>query len=144
MKTLLFIMLSSISTLNGCSPQLSESQIKDEPAVTSLQKASRPLQTEQDLDALLAAIGDSRYVLLGEASHGTAEFYQWRAAITRRLIKEKGFTLVTVEGDWPDAYALNQFVHGRGTAKTGPDAVQAFNRWPTWMRANTEIAQLAD
>ncbi len=144
MKTLLIIMISSLSTLQACRPQLSESQIKDEPAVTSLQRASRPLQTEQDLDALLAAIGNSRYVLLGEASHGPAEFYQWRAAITRRLIQEKGFTLVTVEGDWPDAYALNQFVHGKGSAKRGADVVQAFNRWPTWMWANTEIAQLAD
>ncbi|MDB5243331.1 MAG: protein-L-isoaspartate O-methyltransferase [Spirosoma sp.] len=144
MKTLLYIMISSMSTLQACRPQLSESQVKDQPAVTALQKASRSLQTEQDLDALLAAIGNSRYVLLGEASHGTSEFYQWRAAITRRLIQEKGFTLVTVEGDWPDAYALNQFVQGKSSAKRGADVVQAFDRWPTWMWANTEIAQLAD
>jgi erythromycin esterase-like protein len=111
----------------------------------ALKKGVSPLASEADLDVLLNKIGNARYVLLGEASHGTAEFYNWRAAITRRLIAEKGFTLVAVEGDWPDAYELNRYV--RGTAYGGnsaPEVLQNFNRWPTWMWANEEIAALAD
>ena len=139
-----YTMIGLVSALYACRSESTESQEKDQPAVAALQRATRPLQTEQDLDTLLAAIGNSRYVLLGEASHGTADFYQWRAAITRRLIQEKGFTLVTVEGDWPDAYALNQYVQGQGAAGQAPEVLRAFNRWPTWMWANTEIAQLAE
>jgi erythromycin esterase-like protein len=111
----------------------------------ALKKGISPLASEADLDVLLNQIGNARYVLLGEASHGTAEFYTWRAAITRRLVAEKGFTFVAVEGDWPDAYELNRYV--RGTAYRGnsaPEVLQNFNRWPTWMWANKEIAQLAD
>lgn len=144
MKTLLYVMITSVSAFQACKPQSPESRANDQQALTILQQAARPLQTEQDLDSLLAAIGNSRYVLLGEASHGTAEFYQWRAAITRRLIQEKGFTLVTVEGDWPDAYAVNQYILGQGSGERAPDVLQAFSRWPTWMWANTEIAQLAE
>ena len=144
MRTLLYIMISSIAAIQACRNQSSAIQAADQPAVSALQRASRPLETEKDLDSLLAAIGNSRYVLLGEASHGTAEFYQWRAAITRRLIQEKGFTMVSVEGDWPDAYAVNQYVQGKGAAGRATEVLQAFDRWPTWMWANTEIAQLAE
>jgi erythromycin esterase-like protein len=111
----------------------------------ALKKGISPLASEADLDVLMDKIGNARYVLLGEASHGTAEFYNWRAAITRRLIAEKGFTFVAVEGDWPDAYELNRYV--RGTAYQGnaaPEVLQNFNRWPTWMWANQEIAELAE
>jgi erythromycin esterase-like protein len=144
MRTLLYIMICTIAALPACRNQPSAIQTADNPAVSALQRASRPLQTEQDLDPLLTAIGNSRYVLLGESSHGTAEFYQWRAAITRRLIQEKGFTMVAVEGDWPDAYAVNQYVQGKGSAGRAPEVLKAFNRWPTWMWANTDIAQLAE
>ena len=71
-----------------------------------------PLHTEADLEPLLARIGDSRFVLLGEATHGTAEFYRWRATITRRLIERYEFTTIAVEGDWPDCYAVHRFVRG--------------------------------
>src|SRR4051794_41665664 len=73
---------------------------------------SRPLRGPEDLDPLLDLIGDARYVLLGEASHGTAEYYTWRARITRRLITEKDFSFVAVEGDWPDCYRINRYVKG--------------------------------
>ena len=66
------------------------------------------LDDETDLDPLIEAIGDSRYVLLGEASHGTSEFYTWRTKISRRLIEEKGFSFIGVEGDWPDCYSVNR------------------------------------
>jgi erythromycin esterase-like protein len=78
--------------------------------VTGLKKgATHKLENfdKKDLDALLEHIGDARYVLLGEASHGTYEFYTWRAEITKRLIAEKGFSFIAVEGDWPDCYRVN-------------------------------------
>src|SRR5436190_15535946 len=70
------------------------------------------LKTSRDLDPLLECIGDSRYVLLGEATHGTHEYYTWRTAISKRLIEEKGFSFIAVEGDWPDCYRINRFVKG--------------------------------
>ena len=75
-------------------------------------RASLPLETPADLDALLNRIGQARYVLLGEASHGTSEYYQWRAWISQRLIREKGFSFIAVEGDWPDCYRLNRYIKG--------------------------------
>ncbi|KAA6433580.1 erythromycin esterase family protein [Rufibacter glacialis] len=108
-----------------------------------LSQAVHPLRTTQDLDLLLNEIGNSQYVLLGEASHGTSEFYTWRADISKRLIQEKGFNLIAVEGDWPAAYSLNQYIQGRqgGTAQ---QALQAFRRWPTWMWANQEVAGFSE
>lgn len=103
------------------------------------------LQTAGDLDPLIEAIGESRFVLLGEASHGTHEFYTWRTAITKKLIKEKGFSFIAVEGDWPDCYQINRFVKGRTmSGEKISDVLAAFKRWPTWMWANWEVAALAE
>jgi erythromycin esterase len=66
---------------------------------------AHPLKTREDLDPLLERIGNARFVLLGEASHGTSEYYQWRARLSSRLIAEKGFRFVAVEGDWPEMMA---------------------------------------
>jgi erythromycin esterase-like protein len=105
---------------------------------------SHPLNTPADLDPLLGRIGDARVVLLGEASHGTREFYTWRTAITKRLIQEKGFNFVAVEGDWPDCYKVNRFVKGYpGSPPTAELALETFRRWPTWMWANREVQELA-
>src|SRR5438105_945190 len=71
-----------------------------------------PLRTERDLDPLLERIGAAHYVLLGEASHGTSEYYTWRTLLSRRLIQEKGFSFIAVEGDWPDCYRVNRYVKG--------------------------------
>ncbi|GAA4562819.1 hypothetical protein GCM10023176_05400 [Micromonospora coerulea] len=93
-----------------------------------------------DLDVLLDRVGDARVVMLGEASHGTHEFYTWRAAISRRLIEEKGFSFVAVEGDWPDCDRVDRSVRCLPDAPTDPrDALATFERWPTWMWANEEI-----
>jgi erythromycin esterase-like protein len=73
--------------------------------------AHRLTGVSQDYDPLMDRIGNARFVLLGEASHGTHEFYHERAQITQRLIKEKGFTAVAVEADWPDAYRVNRYLH---------------------------------
>jgi erythromycin esterase-like protein len=102
------------------------------------------LGTDADLDPLLERIGDARFVLLGEATHGTSEFYTWRARLTRRLVEEKGFAFLAVEGDWPDCYRVNRWVKGRSDEASAADVLHAFDRWPTWMWANREVAELAE
>src|SRR5207248_2963294 len=102
-----------------------------------------PLRGPGDLDPLLERIGDAKYVLLGEASHGTAEYYTWRAELSKRLITEKGFSFLAVEGDWPDCYLINRYVKGLPDAGDNPrDVLSNFRRWPTWMWANDEVAGL--
>jgi erythromycin esterase-like protein/predicted phosphoribosyltransferase len=90
-------------------------------------------------DALLEGIGDAQIVLLGEATHGTHEFYRERAFITRRLIAEKGFSAVAVEADWPDAYRINRYVRATGTDEEAVDALGDFGRFPTWMWRNADV-----
>jgi erythromycin esterase-like protein len=99
--------------------------------------------TPDDYDPLLELIGDAPLVLLGESTHGTHEFYRERAAITRRLIEEKGFTAVAVEADWPDAYRVNRFVRGAGDDATPEQALAGFRRFPTWMWRNTVMTDFA-
>lgn len=103
------------------------------------------LNNSKDLDQLLDDIGDRSIVMLGEASHGTHEFYTWRAAISRRLIEEKGFKFIAVEGDWPDCYAINRFVKGyKDAGEDIENVLKKFDRWPTWMWGNWEVAGLAE
>src|SRR6185436_569146 len=92
-----------------------------------------------DYDSLIEAIGDARLVLLGEASHGTHEFYRERAFITERLIAERGFSAVAVEADWPDAYRVNRYVRGHSSDETSEQALGDFGRFPTWMWRNTDV-----
>jgi erythromycin esterase-like protein len=108
-----------------------------------VRKRSRPLRGPEDLDPLLERIDDARLVLLGEASHGTADYHTWRAELSRRLILEKDFVFLAVEGDWPDCYRVNRYVKG-DLAGSARDVLQVFRRWPTWMWANEEVADLAD
>ena len=120
--------------------------------VAAVRRASQPLTGADDLGPLLERIGDAHYVLLGEASHGTSEYYIWRARLTQRLIREKGFSFVAVEGDWPDCYAVNRYVKGydkgsnsdEDAGDDAPHVLRAFGRWPTWMWANWEIVALAE
>ena len=90
-------------------------------------------------DELVNGIGDAQVVLLGEASHGTHEFYRERAYITRRLIAEKGFTAVAAEADWPDAYRVNRYVRGTSDDGDGVEALAGFGRFPTWMWRNADV-----
>ncbi|MDO8502626.1 MAG: erythromycin esterase family protein [Gemmatimonadaceae bacterium] len=115
----------------------------DAALIGEIQSLARPLRTPADLDPLLDSIGDARYVLLGEATHGTSEFYTWRTEISRRLITEKGFSFIAVEGDWPDCYTVNRYVKGL-TGGSAENVLHAFARWPTWMWANREVAELAE
>ena len=100
---------------------------------------------DRSLDPLLDRIGDSRMVFLGEASHGTHEYYIWRSRISQRLIREKGFNIIGVEGDWPDCYRINRYIRNyENGGKTAFDVLKKFNRWPTWMWANWEISALME
>jgi erythromycin esterase-like protein len=109
-------------------------------AVRALRAAARPLEgPDGEYAELLDLVGDARLVLLGEASHGTHEFYRARAEITRRLIAERGFTAVAVEADWPDAYRVNCYVRGAGSDRDADGALRGFERFPTWMWRNRDV-----
>jgi erythromycin esterase-like protein len=87
-------------------------------------------------------VGASRFVGIGEASHGTHEYYRWRAELSRRLIEEHGFRWIGVEGDWPDCWRINRWVRGQEDQDLDAYGILAhFERWPTWMSANEEVAQ---
>ncbi|MGR6965439.1 erythromycin esterase family protein [Geodermatophilus sp. URMC 61] len=108
--------------------------------MTGVRDLALPLRDPTDLDPVLERVGDAHVVAIGEASHGTHEYYAWRAALTRRLVTERGFRFVAVEGDWPDCYRVNRSVKLRPGADVDPrDALDAFSRWPTWMWANDDV-----
>jgi erythromycin esterase-like protein/predicted phosphoribosyltransferase len=98
----------------------------------------------RDYDPLMDRIGQARFALLGEASHGTHEFYGERAKITKRLIKEKSFTAVAVEADWPDAYRVNRYVRGVSDDVDAVEALTDFRRFPTWMWRNTVVLEFIE
>lgn len=103
------------------------------------------LSSLNDLSALTEIAGNKKIVMLGEASHGTHEYYTWRTAISKNLIEEKKFNFIAVEGDWPDCYEINRYVKGYKDAGDDIyDVLHIFNRWPTWMWANWEVAALAE
>lgn len=109
-------------------------------AQDALRQSVRPLTgAPGDYDTILELIGDAHFVLLGEASHGTHEFYRERARITQRLIEEKGFVAVAVEADWPDAYRVNRYVRGIGEDRTAEEALSGFTRFPAWMWRNAVV-----
>jgi len=115
------------------------------PVASSIRNALHPIAgSATDYDALLEMIGDAPVVLLGEASHGTHEFYRERARITRRLIEEKGFIAVAVEADWPDAYRVNRWVRGVGTDLSALDALGGFERFPRWMWRNRDVLEFIE
>ncbi len=99
--------------------------------------------TDDVADEIMTLVGDARFVLIGEASHGTHEFYKYRAEITKRLIAEKSFSAVAVEADFPDAYRVNRFVRGLGEDKTANEALSAFTRFPLWMWRNMDVLDFA-
>ncbi len=111
----------------------------------AVRASARPLTGgADDYDALLDMVGNARFVLLGEATHGSHEFYAERARITRRLIEEKGFTAVAVEADWPDAWRVNRYVRGEGADADGRAALSGFERFPAWMWRNTAVLDFVE
>jgi erythromycin esterase-like protein len=98
----------------------------------------------EDYDGLVDLVGDSRFVLLGEASHGTHEFYRERARITRRLVEEMDFSAVAVEADWPDAYRVNRWVRCLGEDRDALEALGDFHRFPRWMWRNRDVLEFIE
>ena len=117
----------------------------DHAAAQQVRSLARPLRNDSDLDPLVARLADVRFAALGEASHGTHEYYQWRARLSRRLIEEHGFTWIGVEGDWPDCWRINRWVRGlENQGLTAMGILAQFERWPTWMWANRDVAEFLD
>jgi len=99
-----------------------------------VREIARPLSGGvNDYDGLLKLIGDAQFVLVGEATHGTHEFYSERAAITKRLIAEKGFSVVAIEADWPDSARVHRYVRGNMADANTNEALSGFSRFPIWM-----------
>jgi erythromycin esterase-like protein len=115
------------------------------PLSTSIVAAAHLLKgSAADYDPLLDLVDNARFVLLGEATHGSHEFYRERAEITKRLILEKGFNCVAVEADWPDAYRVNRYVLGKDDDPSAEHALAGFKRFPTWMWRNTDVVDFID
>lgn len=110
----------------------------------AIRQMAHPINTPADYKPLMDWIGDAHFVLIGEASHGTHDFYYERAEITKRLIQEKGFTAVAVEADWPDAYRVNRYVRGIDDDATANEALAGFRRFPTWMWRNTDVLRFVN
>jgi len=114
-------------------------------ADTELRGLAVPLRDNRSLDRLVEIAADVEVMMLGEASHGTHEYYAWRDTLTRRLVSEQQVRYLAVEGDWPDCYRVNQYVKGYDVeASSARDVLGAFDRWPTWMWANEEVADLVE
>src|SRR5438105_12194175 len=110
-----------------------------------VRELAQPLGGESnDYDALLELIGNARIVLLGEASHGTHEFYFERAQITKRLIAENNFTVLAIEADWPDASRVHRYVRGSSNDPNASEALIGFRRFPTWMWRNTVVVEFVE
>ena len=117
----------------------------DNPYVEAVRERAVPIEDETQLGPLVSQIKDARLVLLGEASHGTSEFYTYRAAITRQLIQDHQFAFIAVEGDWNALYQLNRYVkHELPDHENGRAIMKRFSRWPTWMWANEETLALVE
>ncbi|MEZ2409073.1 erythromycin esterase family protein [Bosea sp. RCC_152_1] len=130
---------------SGLGSASSDEDFADDAAAGMLRKRIARLSGgAKDYDGLLEAIGEARFVLLGEASHGTHEFYEERARITRRLIEEKGFTAVTIEADWPDTYRVNRYVQGASGDLDAEEALSDFRRFPTWMWRNRVVVEFVE
>jgi erythromycin esterase-like protein len=117
----------------------------NEKLIHAIKDYAKPIEELNDLNSLLQEIDQKKYVLLGEASHGTSEFYKMRAELSKKLIEEKGFTFLAVEGDWPACQQVNRYIKGFDqTHDNARDVLKSFNRWPTWMWANEEMAELIE
>ena len=116
----------------------------DGPLIDAIRSAALALGEGGDYQAIVDLVGDAHVVLLGEASHGTHEFYAGRARITQALIERKGFHAVAVEGDWPDAHRVNRFVRGLGQDASAEESLRGFQRFPTWMWRNTVVVEFIE
>ncbi len=110
-----------------------------------VREVAQPLSGGADEhDGLLELVGDARFVLLGEATHGTHEFYSQRAAITKRLITEKRFSILAIEADWPDSARVHRYARGATADANADEALSGFVRFPVWMWRNTDIVEFVE
>src|SRR5881275_1480572 len=107
-------------------------------------RSARSISSAADYDALIEMAGGAQFVLIGEASHGTHEFYKTRAELTQRLIAEKGFRAVACEADWPDSFRVHRYVTGRSDDADANAALSDFRRFPAWMWRNTVVVEFVD
>ena len=107
-------------------------------------QAARRISSAVDYDALIERAGEAQLVLVGEASHGTHEFYATRAELTKRLIDEKGFRAVALEADWPDSFRVHRFVTGRSEDASAAEALSDFQCFPAWMWRNTVVVDFIE
>lgn len=118
---------------------------RKDPEIKLLKKHAAPLKNNiADYDEIIKKCQDKRFVLIGESTHGTKEFYHIRAEITKRLVEELGFNAIAVEADWPDAYRVNSYVKGDATIQNADVALSDFKRFPTWMWRNKEVSNFAE
>jgi erythromycin esterase-like protein len=111
--------------------------------IQDIKNNALPIRGIDDLQPLLEEINGVQYVLLGESSHGTSDYYKIRAELTKKFIVEKGFTFIAVEGDWPACQEVNRFIKGYSSNYSDArEVLRSFNRWPTWMWANEELIDL--
>jgi erythromycin esterase len=111
--------------------------------VEEVKNLSSPLNDKNDLCPLIESFKNKKIVMLGESSHGTQEFYEWRRLITNELIQNHGFNFIAVEGDWPSCLGINKYIHGI-SSEDSIKVMTGFSRWPTWMWGNTEVMSLMD
>jgi erythromycin esterase-like protein/predicted phosphoribosyltransferase len=136
-------LLAQQSTPENSEP--AQNPTPDSEVIKALRETAYPLAgSARDYDPLIGRIGEARFALLGEASHGTHEFYYERAEITKRLITEKKFAAVAVEADWPDAYRVNRYVRGASDDVDAVEALADFRRFPTWMWRNTVVVEFIE
>ena len=145
-RTLIICLLAAVcAPAEGAHQDQSGAQTETPSVVTTVRDAARPLTgDERDYDSLMELIGDARFVLLGEATHGTHEFYRERARITRRLIEEKGFDTIVLEADFPETLRVNAYVRGAGADRDAGAALAGFKRFPRWMWRNTDVRELVE
>ena len=116
--------------------------MNEKEVVKKISELAHPLAKPADLDPLIEQIGDASLVLLGEATHGTKEFYQLRAQVSKRLIEQKGFQAICVEGDFPPCYSINRYIQNFNGIRSVAQALEDFTQFPTWMWANVEVIKL--
>ncbi len=112
--------------------------------VNYIANSAKPLLQSKDIKPILDKAGEKKLVLLGESSHGTAEFYDWRLELTKRLISEKKFSFVTLEAGWPSIYRLNAYVKGNSDYQSAKEILMQFGQWPQWMWKNEKIQNLVE
>ncbi|MEK2646251.1 alpha/beta fold hydrolase [Bdellovibrio sp. BCCA] len=133
----------AIEWFNEHLPEKKETSFPKEQVVDELEGRAHSIKDSHSWDDLIASVASARVVMLGEATHGTEEFYSIRRHITERLIQDHGFSFVAVEGDWPDCQKLNDYIHF-DKGESAKQIMREFHRWPTWMWANDETALLIE